>query len=284
MLIKVFSPAYFAREDTRTPMRYAGISLTVNTLLSLALFFCFRALGMKPQLGIALATTLGGWLNTGLLVRTLLRRGHFVPDARLTRTLPRIVFSSVTMAVALYLGAELLEPLLLGDAGLWRRAIGLGALLAAGFLAYCVAVLGSGALEIRQLRRLVRRSGPQKGRRARGPPPAPRGPGSAFWRAAKPLPRGAEGDGSAISSVAFQSVTWHPRFPVICPARPQDSHRCLQPCGVHCPSSARPVARRVASAPVMAVGAIASEQCRRQSRSLRRARPQEQPMCRGNRR
>jgi len=157
VLIKVFSPAYFAREDTRTPMRYAGISLTVNTLLSLALFFCFRALGMRPQLGIALATTLGGWLNTGLLVRTLLRRGHFVPDARLTRTLPRIVFSSVTMAVALYLGAELLEPLLLGDAGLWRRAIGLGALLAAGFLAYCVAVLGSGALEIRQLRRLVRR-------------------------------------------------------------------------------------------------------------------------------
>jgi putative peptidoglycan lipid II flippase len=157
VLIKVFSPAYFAREDTKTPMRYALISLTVNTLLSFALFFVFRALGMKPQLGIALATTLGGWLNTALLVRTLLRRGHFVADARLLRTLPRIVFSSVTMAAALYGGAELLDSTLLEGASIWQRGAGLGVLLSMGLLAYGVAVLGSGALEVAQLRRLTRR-------------------------------------------------------------------------------------------------------------------------------
>ena len=37
-MIKVFSPAYFAREDTATPMRYAALSLTANTLGSIALF------------------------------------------------------------------------------------------------------------------------------------------------------------------------------------------------------------------------------------------------------
>ena len=67
VLIKVFSPAYFAREDTATPMRYAVISLTANTLGSIALFFLFRRLGLMPHLGIAVATTLGGWLNAGLL-------------------------------------------------------------------------------------------------------------------------------------------------------------------------------------------------------------------------
>ena len=46
VLIKVFSPAYFAREDTKTPMRYATISLTANTLGSIALFFLFRAHGL----------------------------------------------------------------------------------------------------------------------------------------------------------------------------------------------------------------------------------------------
>ena len=83
VLIKVFSPAYFAREDTATPMRYAVVSLTANTLGSIALFFLFRRLGLMPHLGIAVATTLGGWLNAGLLYATLVRRGDFVADARL---------------------------------------------------------------------------------------------------------------------------------------------------------------------------------------------------------
>ena len=91
VLIKVFSPAYFAREDTATPMRYAVVGLTANTLGSIALFFLFRRLGLMPHLGIAVATTLGGWLNAGLLYATLVRRGNFVADARLSRALPRIV-------------------------------------------------------------------------------------------------------------------------------------------------------------------------------------------------
>ena len=68
VMIKVFSPAYFAREDTKTPMRYAALSLCANTAGSIGLFFLFRHLGYLPQLGIALATTLGGWLNAGPVV------------------------------------------------------------------------------------------------------------------------------------------------------------------------------------------------------------------------
>ncbi len=87
VMIKVFSPAYFAREDTKTPMYYATVSLFANTAGSIALFFLFRHLGMLPQLGIAVATTLGGWLNAGLLWATLVKRRAFrsrpsVPAAR----------------------------------------------------------------------------------------------------------------------------------------------------------------------------------------------------------
>ncbi len=86
VMIKVFSPAYFAREDTKTPMRFAAISLTVNTVGSVALFFLFRQLGWMPHVGIAVATAIGGWLNALLLWGTLKARGHFVADARLKRT------------------------------------------------------------------------------------------------------------------------------------------------------------------------------------------------------
>src|SRR5499426_1954252 len=101
VLIKVFSPAFFAREDTRTPMRYAAISLAANTLGSIALFFLFRWAGLMPHLGIAVATTLGGWLNAILLYATLARRGEFVGDARLFRSLPRIAVATLVMGAAL---------------------------------------------------------------------------------------------------------------------------------------------------------------------------------------
>jgi len=110
VMIKVFSPAYFAREDTKTPMRYATLSLTANTLGSIGLFFLFRHLGLMPHLGIALATTLGGWLNAGLLYATLVRRGNFVADARIKRAVPRILLASLVMGAALYALAPVLSP------------------------------------------------------------------------------------------------------------------------------------------------------------------------------
>ena len=80
VLIKVFTPAYFARNDTKTPMLYAGVSLSANTMGSIALFFLFRAQGILPQLGIALATMLGGWISAFLLWRTLAMRNQFVAE------------------------------------------------------------------------------------------------------------------------------------------------------------------------------------------------------------
>jgi putative peptidoglycan lipid II flippase len=158
VLIKVFSPSYFAREDTKTPMRYAGISLTANTAGSIALFFVFRHLGLKPQLGIALATTLGGWLNALLLWRTLVARGHFVADARLARSTLLILLSSAAMGVTLWFAGETLAPSFSVGAPILQRVMGLAVLVASGTVAYAIAILGSGAMEIGQLRRFVRRA------------------------------------------------------------------------------------------------------------------------------
>jgi putative peptidoglycan lipid II flippase len=152
VLIKVFSPAYFAREDTQTPMRYATLSLTANTVGSVALFWLFGRLGFMPHLGIAVATTLGGWLNAMLLYRTLVRRGHFVADARLQRTLPRMLLSSAIMGIALWVAADMLEPWLFPTQGALTRGTALAMMVGAGLLVYAVAILVTGALGLRQLR------------------------------------------------------------------------------------------------------------------------------------
>ena len=157
VLIKVFSPAYFAREDTRTPMRYATISLTVNTLGSIALFFLFRRMGMLPQLGIAIATTVGGWLNAYLLWSTLKARGNFVADARLRRNLPLIALASAAMAAVLIGAAHVMAPYLQPERGFFVEASALAVLISIGMAVFAAIILATGVLSRDQIARLLRR-------------------------------------------------------------------------------------------------------------------------------
>jgi putative peptidoglycan lipid II flippase len=157
VMIKVFSPAYYAREDTQTPMRFAVISLTANTIGSVALFFVFRQFGILPQLGIAIATALGGWLNAYLLWRTLSRRREFVPDARLFRSVPLILLSTTCMVGALLLMSHWLAPYLAQGSGFVFKASVLGLEIGVGLAVYGALILGTGAMTISQFERLARR-------------------------------------------------------------------------------------------------------------------------------
>lgn len=159
VLIKVFSPAFFAREDTKTPMRYAVISLTANTAGSILLFFVFRALGWMPHLGIAVATTLGGWMNAGMLWLSLHRQGQFMLDQRVRRSLPMIILSSIIMGAGLLGGAELLSPWLSANNHALVRMASLGVLVTAGLLLYFACAHVSGAFRLGALKSAMRRGG-----------------------------------------------------------------------------------------------------------------------------
>lgn len=159
VLIKVFSPAYFAREDTKTPMRYAAISLTVNTVGSIILFFMFRHLGFLPQLGIAIATTIGGWLNAWLLWSTLRRRGAFVLDARLKRNLPLIAAASVAMAIVLVGTLQFMAPYLDRSQSFIVKTTALAAVIGVGLAVFGAAILSTGVMSADQLARFTRRKG-----------------------------------------------------------------------------------------------------------------------------
>src|SRR5262249_18139354 len=61
VLVKVFHPGFFAREDTKTPMIFAGIGMAANVMLALLLFV------VLGSVGIAIATTIAGWIHVALL-------------------------------------------------------------------------------------------------------------------------------------------------------------------------------------------------------------------------
>ncbi|HJZ42483.1 MAG TPA: murein biosynthesis integral membrane protein MurJ, partial [Hyphomicrobiaceae bacterium] len=160
VLIKVLQPAFFAREDTATPMRFAVWNMALNVVGSVALFFLFRDIGWMPHVGIAVATTLAGWLNAALLWATLAKRGQFVADARLKRALPLIVLASLIMGAALWLAAGYLQPWFGASHGVMVRITALSTLVGSGLVIYAAAVLALGAMELRQLRGLLRRNRP----------------------------------------------------------------------------------------------------------------------------
>ncbi len=159
VLIKVFSPAFFAREDTKTPMKIAAISLTANTLGSAILFFVFREIGWMAHLGIAVATSLGGWLNAGLLWATLVRRGQFEADQDIVVAVPKIIVASAVMGLVLWLCAYQLSPYLNAKSGLLLQLLSLGLLVGLGAMVYFVTCQVTGAANLKRILASLRRTG-----------------------------------------------------------------------------------------------------------------------------
>jgi putative peptidoglycan lipid II flippase len=146
VLIKVLTPGFFAREDTKTPVKIAIVCLISNVVIALTLIWWLA------HVGIALATTLSAWLNTGLLALGLRREALLRPDARLRRRLPAILGSSVLMAALLWL----LQPWL----GALQPTLGLILLIAAGGLGFLLLAKISGALDLTELKAAFARRRP----------------------------------------------------------------------------------------------------------------------------
>ena len=150
-LTKVFQPGFYAREDTKTPMRFAIISVLVNVAVSLILS---RLLG---HVGIALATTLAAWVNAALLGITLHRRSLFALDERSRKRLPRIVMSAALMGALLFAGTWVLAANYAENAGFIAAAWGLLLLVAGGILGYFGIAHLTGAMRLGEIRTMLKR-------------------------------------------------------------------------------------------------------------------------------
>ncbi|WP_298917989.1 murein biosynthesis integral membrane protein MurJ [uncultured Algimonas sp.] len=124
VLLKVLTPAFFAREDTRTPMIWAGISALINITLGYALFV---TIGFE---GLALATSVAAWVNVAGLSFLLVRSRRLVTDKRLIARLPRIALAAIVMGAALVWMRGFVPDL--GASGFLTDLLALAALTGAG--------------------------------------------------------------------------------------------------------------------------------------------------------
>jgi putative peptidoglycan lipid II flippase len=146
--IKVFQPSYFAREDTRTPTIQGGISVAVNVAGSLALFPWYG------HVGIAASTALAALVNAIMLWVVLVRRGHARSDALLVRRVALLALASGLMGIALWFGADALDPWLTSRSDL-TAGLALAALCAGGLAVYALATVVTGAVDVKRYGRAI---------------------------------------------------------------------------------------------------------------------------------
>lgn len=136
MLIKVLAPGYFARQDTKTPVKIAIKAMMANMVLSLILVFPLQ------HTGLALATTLSASLNAGLLYRGLRQSGVYKPAHGWLVYLVRLVIANLSMGITLlWLSADIEQWLAWS---LWERVVQTCLLVLSGLLVYGVVLLVSG--------------------------------------------------------------------------------------------------------------------------------------------
>ena len=149
VLIRVLAPAFFARHDTATPVKIAIGTMAANLGLTLVL------MQFLAHVGIALATTIAGWINALTLLLLLIRRGHFRFDRRARRNLPRVGAAALGMGVVLALLRVALAPALAGPAVL--RVGALAGLVGAGLAVFALLALVFGIADWRDLLGRLRR-------------------------------------------------------------------------------------------------------------------------------
>ncbi len=98
MLIKVLAPGFFARQDTRTPVRIGLIALGVGLVIKLALVFPLA------HVGLALSSSLAAFLNAALLYRALRREGVYTPEPGWLRLMVQVAFANTVMGALLWWG------------------------------------------------------------------------------------------------------------------------------------------------------------------------------------
>jgi putative peptidoglycan lipid II flippase len=169
VLAQLFSRAFFARQDTKTPMRFTLIGAVVNVVLGVALF---HLVGVA---GIAAATAAAWWLNVVMMAVTLARRGDYRPSPKAVSKLIRILLASVALGGALAVVSYFRAPIeaVLGHASLGpihgkELAIAITALGALGL--YPLLLFGTGGLTVVEAKAAVRRG---KGAPPEGPADLP---------------------------------------------------------------------------------------------------------------
>jgi len=143
ILVKVLVPGYYARQDTKTPVKIGIFALVLNMVLNVIIVVPWSQLGFPgPHAGLAAATSLTSFVNAGMLYRGLRREKVIVHTPGWAAFLSKITVASVVMAGLLaWLVPDQAQWL---EAGFVKNCIWLTLAVVCGAAVYVLALLAMG--------------------------------------------------------------------------------------------------------------------------------------------
>ncbi|RMC99697.1 murein biosynthesis integral membrane protein MurJ [Aquitalea palustris] len=136
ILVKVLAPGFYARQDIKTPVRIALITLGCTQLMNLMFVFSLKHAGLALSIGLA------SCLNAGLLLSTLLKRKIYQPQAGWSGFLGKMALAILAMTAVL-LALQWLLPIH-WDGHAWQRVCWLTLLVVAGAVTYFASLFALG--------------------------------------------------------------------------------------------------------------------------------------------
>jgi putative peptidoglycan lipid II flippase len=156
VLMQIINRAFYARQDTKTPMRVAIQQVVVNVVLGVGLFY---AIGFQ---GIAAATSIASWMSVIVMFGLLAKGGHYTVSAKAMARLARIALASLGLGLVLFAASHwrasiegLLAPVHLGL--LHPKEFAIALVSAAALPIYAGLLLASGGLTPAELKGALRR-------------------------------------------------------------------------------------------------------------------------------
>lgn len=135
MLVKVLAPGYFARQDTKTPMKIGLIAMASNMILNVVFVFALYQMNIDGlHAGLALATAASGAINALLLWRGLVKKKVHQPNKGWFAFSLQVLLACIVM-IAVLLGILDTIPEWY-DLSLYEQILNLSALVCAGGLSY----------------------------------------------------------------------------------------------------------------------------------------------------
>jgi putative peptidoglycan lipid II flippase len=136
VMVKILAPGFFARQNTRTPVKVGVIAMVVNMVVAIALFYPFK------HVGLAIATSIAAWVNAGLLYKLLRADSIYVPQPGWLPLFLKVGTGSLIMAVVLYWCAGSIDLWI--NATVWERVSRLSLCVALGAVVYFAVLFAFG--------------------------------------------------------------------------------------------------------------------------------------------
>lgn len=96
MMVKVLASGFYARQDIKTPVKIGAWAMLINSLL------CAVLIWPLAHAGLALASSLAGYVNCGLLLFILIRRNIFQMQSGWLKYIIQLIAANIMVGLYLY--------------------------------------------------------------------------------------------------------------------------------------------------------------------------------------